>query len=124
MRTKKVSRHFCDFCAKGMFKIPSMQKHERGCTKNPNRHCLVCARIGQKQPPTENLVSMAKALSPSDEGALRRYRDFCGGCPACMLAGVRQAYPCTFEFDFKAEWDRYLQEQLDLEREAAERATY
>lgn len=129
MRTKKVSRHYCDFCGKGMFKIPSMEKHERGCTLNPNRVCGMCKLLKQEQIPIENLKSFAMSLSPEiqsepENEAVPRYRNFCGGCPACMLAGIRQAKLCTFSFDFKAEVETFWSEQNLLTREDLERENY
>ncbi len=37
MKTKKVSRYYCDFCNKGKLSKPWMVKHERHCYKNPDR---------------------------------------------------------------------------------------
>lgn len=37
MTTKLVKRHFCEFCHKGKFSKPWMERHERHCYKNPGR---------------------------------------------------------------------------------------
>lgn len=125
MRTRAVHRHYCDFCGKGMFKIPSMEKHERHCTANPNRICKMCVLLKQKQPETQVLVDFAKGLSPAiDSGSLERYRKFCGGCPACMLAGVRQADICTFDFNYKEELELFWSQREEAQKAAAEFATY
>ena len=42
MRTKTVTRHYCEHCAKGMFKKPSMERHEAACFRNPKRTCPTC----------------------------------------------------------------------------------
>lgn len=101
-----------------------MERHERGCTANPSRHCKMCALLKQKQTPTENLTAMAMALSPGDDDAINRYREFCGGCPACMLTGVRQARICTFDFDFKDELKLFWEKRAEEQRRSEEFSTF
>lgn len=58
-----------------------MESHELGCTNNPNRVCGLCPRLEQEQPKLEDLIENAKQVD--------RLRKVAGGCPACMLTGVR-----------------------------------
>ena len=37
MKTKRVIRHFCEFCGKGKFSKSWMARHEAHCYKNPER---------------------------------------------------------------------------------------
>lgn len=83
MRTKKVTRHYCDFCSKGSFKRPTMEKHESGCTLNPDRVCRVCTTFNNLQAPLSDLLT---AL----EDGLAKLEEVSGKCPACMLAAIRQ----------------------------------
>lgn len=110
-----------------------MEKHEQGCTLNPNRVCGMCKLLGNKSTPIENLVNMVRGLSPSDDDAIRRYREFAGHCPACMLAGLRfahknddQEFYVTFggAFKWKDEAERFWNEINTHRREAEEFSTY
>ena len=84
MRTKKVTRHYCDFCSKGSFKRPPMAKHESICTLNPNRVCGVCATFCNDQAPISELLDSIKC-------GLEKLEEVSGKCPACMLAAIRQS---------------------------------
>ena len=84
MKQEKVWRYWCDHCGKGGCAKGHMLKHERRCTLNPQRQCGFC-RIdpdGVQKPIEELKAAYAKGL---DE-----LRKVANGCPACMLAGIRQ----------------------------------
>jgi hypothetical protein len=89
MRTKKVSRHYCDFCNRGGFYRRKMEIHEAGCTANPNRKCNVCASVG-----TAKMSALLKILDSITEEnkdtilmALKLKANY---CPACVFAALRQ----------------------------------
>lgn len=132
MRTKRVNRYYCDFCKKAGQSKPSMERHESGCTLNPNRVCRVCkmdrpefARGEARQRPIAELLALLPAHSelfevegdyangyfppsatPVVNAALPALREACGNCPACILAALRQAkipVPVATDFDFTAE---------------------
>lgn len=84
MRTKKVTRHYCDFCSKGAFKRPTMERHESGCTLNPNRVCRVCVTFCNLQAAIPDLIA-------SLNGGMESLKEVSGECPACMLAAIRQS---------------------------------
>lgn len=127
MRTKKVIRHYCDFCSKGSLRKPDMERHESQCFKNPERTCGLCSvraggdkyaeltaelrkRSGEGVPGSTNILDAAK------EGVewLRKEVD---GCPACMLAVLQQADVMAFtDFDYKAERDEWYRAQREEER--------
>lgn len=86
MRKRQVWRYSCDFCKKANCSAGAMTKHERGCTNNPNRVCGMCKLVEGEQKPIAELAAAARI-------SLERLREVAGGCPACMLAGIRQAGP-------------------------------
>lgn len=59
-----------------------MLRHERGCTLNPARSCGVCKNT---EPDIKALSNIALS------GDIARLSDAADGCPACMLAAIRQA---------------------------------
>lgn len=112
MRTKTVTRYYCDHCNRGMFKRPSMIEHERCCIRNPERACALC----EQKPDMPTLV---KAI----ESGLDAVRDAADGCPACVLAAIvqdREAYkkkgeepPAWVDFDYKEELAAWHRGQLE-----------
>lgn len=146
MRTKKVNRYWCDFCNKAGLRPDSMLKHEKHCTLNPNRECRVCTHVnggGGSDP--ERLAGLVRLLpAPVEyandedgrttpeyvafceavEAAIPVLREAAEGCPACMMAALRQAkipVPMAENFDFKAEMESLWHE---VNRERAEIAGY
>ena len=57
-----------------------IRNHERHCTMNPNRQCRMCG--GSQKPITE--------LTDASLSGLDALRKAANGCPACILAGIRQ----------------------------------
>ena len=111
MITKKVSRHYCEFCRRGSVKKPTMLKHESGCTANPNRVCGLCAYAGLTPRPTVELI---KAFE--DSGcSLDDLRKATENCPGCILAVLRQSKMNNdipeekIWFDFKKELEEWWQ---------------
>jgi hypothetical protein len=104
-----------------------MIKHERHCTMNPARSCRTCRLIdGGNGPDAEGLRALV-AILPSGptpgwgeefvafmatvDAAIPKLREAAGGCPACMLAAIRQAgipVPAIEGFDFKKEMAEVL----------------
>lgn len=81
MRTKKVVRYYCDHCAKGMFKKPSMARHELVCYRNPKRVCHRCNNnpdhciTGERK---RELIDLARNRKPIATKASE--------CPDCLMA--------------------------------------
>jgi hypothetical protein len=93
VRSKQVWRHYCDHCGKGGFSKPAMVKHEKHCTNNPNRECRMCAIIGEAPVPMPELLAVLEGIpyqSDQQEPYLKALREKTLGCPACMLAAIRQ----------------------------------
>lgn len=120
MRSKKVWRHYCDHCNKGSLSKKSMQSHEAHCTKNPDRQCGLCAMVGSNHAPIESLIKAAES------GLVSELREAADGCPACMLAGIRQmpkdpmdaAGGHFADFDYKKESAEFWREANDSKNEA------
>jgi hypothetical protein len=120
MRTKKVTRYYCDHCGKGKFKRPDMEAHEQSCTRNLNRHCGLCNREWLA------IAALAKEMVDrgEDDECLLWLRNSCGHCPSCMLAVIQyagrelgewmfrpNADPGSPMFDYKKERDDFRDEQ-------------
>jgi len=147
MRMKTVTRYNCDFCNKRGFSASHMTKHERHCTLNPNRDCRVCALLENgwdadfERKTLPELIAMLpdpgqmlavdccdtnneyRKMTEALEAVLPAFRDATGGCPACMMAALRQAkipVPMMEGFDFKQE----MQNIMDSINEAREENRY
>lgn len=82
---KKVMRprYYCDFCKKVGGSAGHMRTHEANCTANPGRGCRMCVAQKMPQAPLDALLAAA--------GNIDALREAAHGCPACMLAAIRQA---------------------------------
>lgn len=131
MKQVKRWRYYCDHCKKSSGTRHSMAKHEKGCTANPNRVCGLCLLAGLKQRPMVELTTEVHRLfrgipmhmmhGPECDKAAAAFREFCGNCPACILATMRQAsdadcyMPLIHGFDFRAESKAFLAKCLPPE---------
>ena len=119
MKSLKKWRYYCDFCGKSGGSKYHMLKHEKHCTKNPNRICRICYTAQLSQ---QTLDDLRKAFN---EGGMNQLRQTSENCPMCILATIRSYLPTkgtydpefnlNFEgFDFKKElkefWDEHNQE--------------
>jgi len=128
MKSVKRWRHYCDFCKKSGGQRPAMERHEKGCTANPNRECGLCA-LGCAAQPLHELIALANSWVESattDEelwgveitqpmvDELEKLADY---CPACTLAALRQSRVPWSPFKFKeklaAWWAEYNAAQAD-----------
>lgn len=117
MHERMRRRYYCDFCKKSGGARYSIEKHERGCTANPNRTCGL-HRIGYDEPPVPltTLLEIVKGATDEDiDSRIPALREASGlwseGCPACILAALRQAAPGIYSgFDFKAEFKAWQNE--------------
>ena len=102
MKKLKRWRYYCDFCKKAGGSAPAMERHEKSCTMNPNRNCRMCDHWAGGCD-FERVKEVAKLIigktswlvyREGDEAIevdiLNTLRDEAGGCPACMLAAMRQ----------------------------------
>jgi len=77
MKTRTVKRHTCDYCSKGSFQRPAMERHELCCFKNPNRKCPVCFDAPEHKPDWDAKSDTVSAIGSE--------------CPACLMALVMMA---------------------------------
>jgi hypothetical protein len=119
MTKKQVWQYKCDFCGKRRYRKSAMEVHEAGCTLNPNRICRMHAYCDGSQRPTEYLIGSLEPVNidgdhlsetEKEERNLAKLREVSDGCPACMLAALRQARQYAIKFNFKEECDKFWSE--------------
>lgn len=120
MKRKRVWRYYCEFCDKSGCHAGYLKKHERHCTNNPDRECGKCKIAGLNTKPVEELVEI---LGNGDTKNVEKLRDATSGCPACMLAAIRQSglqrgfeHPdgeFSVDFDFEKEGGLLLNTALE-----------
>lgn len=141
---KELSRvvFYCDFCRKHGLSRAAMERHEAVCTLNPRRVCrwringhsdgsrvLDIAAIAESLAGRAHVVERAavadsppgieqlRGLTSADVDWLRGEVD---GCPACMLAALRQSGVDEYHysdgvmiFDYQREVERLRQEERE-----------
>lgn len=95
MKKRMTWRFSCDFCGKASCSGGHIARHERHCTKNPNRVCRMCARVGEQQPAISALMDSVEwgpmaGFDDVDELRIGKLRAVSHNCPACILAALRQ----------------------------------
>ena len=143
MKTKRVNRYYCDFCGKGGCSAGHMRRHEERCTLNLQRECGVCKMIEASPKPLEELIAalprpMSHASMSFDhafgthydprpmcdaiEKTLPKLRELADGCPACMLAALRQRGLLEWcgqdVFSYKVEMDSVFGDLREAEHRA------
>lgn len=116
MREARKIVYYCDHCTKHGMSRHAMVKHERYCTMNPRRTCrwhlldYGPREGGGVHTMRKGLPRWIRLKKPLGEEDIVQLREYCEGCPACMLAAIRQ---CGIEryllFDWNVSWD-YLDE--------------
>jgi hypothetical protein len=115
MKTKQVTRHYCDFCSKGSFKKPTMAAHEAKCFLNPARKCGMCEETHGATAYGEWVILLRDQAEDRQigEGAVAWLRKVVDDCPACMLAVIQQAKVIAFDvFDYRKERDAWRGEMI------------
>ena len=124
MKRKMMWRYYCDFCGKGGCGASAMSQHEKRCTLNPNRVCgfhINLKIIDEPQVPIEELRAILGTYpgggfedSEEDAKLVDELIDAANGCPACVLAAIRQENATRkpadeifpFAFNYKRETER------------------
>jgi hypothetical protein len=135
MKKKQVWRYYCEYCKKANCSGSAIAKHEKSCTKNPNRICRMCKMLDKVQKPTKELLDLLPDHDPSDlvfrfgernepiEAGIDKLRKITEDCPACILAALRQKgipVPATsfdFEKECKSAWADFNDEQIRRENQ-------
>lgn len=94
MNAKTKTIYYCDFCRKhGLLRGP-MEKHEAGCTMNPQRVCRWAFdghSNGSRVIDIAPLAEWMRSCAPLKRADIDALHDEVQGCPACMLAVLRQS---------------------------------
>lgn len=109
MQSYKTTRYRCDFCGKTGGHAGHMRKHEKFCTANPNRRCRMC-RIDPDptNPGTQtDIARLIRILGKGDETGMRNLRSAANGCPACMLAAIRQSNFLEWQDKGRTPWSDF-----------------
>ncbi len=103
--TKKMRpRWYCDHCRKSGGSAHWMRRHEESCTKNPQRICNMCQSLGLgvKLNVLKAIIEELPYGGPrSEPEKYAKLRDAAGGCPACLMAVLRQTHYVSFFRSFK-----------------------
>lgn len=92
MKTKFTRVFYCDHCKKHGLRVDAMERHELHCTLNPERECGWVRQFSDHKP--ADVVTLAAQLAEREtltEGDLSWLESQTQGCPACMLAALRQS---------------------------------
>lgn len=114
---KKV--YYCDFCKK---KSPRSGKdiirHEKGCTRNPDRVCGLCNRVDVKfyiekfkriiKLNTKEIYGFNS--TEKRESIFRWIDSLMDGCPNCILTILRCAEFYVADFNYKERYEVWLKE--------------
>jgi hypothetical protein len=137
VKTRKVSRYYCDYCKKSGCSAPAMKKHERRCMRNPNRECGFCLALEEHQPRMADLVALlpdpAGFARPPDcepqwdgdftdavRSALPALIEAANSCPGCILSALIQRGKPTASrsgYDFKKEVAKFWAEVNTMREE-------
>lgn len=126
-KTKTV--YYCEHCGRHRLSAAAIKGHEPGCTLNPRRVCKWHdgsvdrseARI------LARWIRMRSVDRYATEEAIAALHDRVDGCPACMLAALRQSgVEYRFNSDGTGLWDyeEEVKEFRQYEREEEDRAEF
>jgi len=129
MRKKQVWRYYCEYCGKSKGSLKSMELHESGCTKNPQRVCRLCEDSSPasldwavsylKRACTDAEYDLYTGELHNADTVRRELSEALSGCPVCMLAAIRQAdtYSNRLGFDYMSECRSYYGDKADARRQ-------
>ena len=143
MRVKTKTVYYCDFCKKHYLLRPSMESHEKHCTKNPNRICRMCERTDintiipkyRIEVPEEwwkkDTIGSGRFLPGEKYDRIRKetkerieqLRDEVEGCPNCMFTVIRcngYELPVDAQFDYQEELKKWWEIKNEEAREKEE----
>ena len=119
IKTKQV--YYCEFCNKHGLSRYAIVQHESFCTMNPQRLC-------RWRTPSDHITAGAElALAMKERAPLKKddidwLHDEVEGCPACMLAALRQSggeyhyLEDGYHWDYKEEVERSRDEEREMAR--------
>jgi len=131
VKIRKV--YYCDFCKKHSLSPPSLAKHEKHCTMNPDRECRLCER-GRIRDLVEKYKDRYEIITEKDkfgaktikvnwkngEVKLQNIIADCEGCPNCVLTVIRingfNIGPVNLGFHYREALDKWWAEVNAEER--------
>lgn len=128
MKSAKRWRYYCDHCKKSGGSKYHMERHEKVCTRNPDRSCRMCRYLIDE--PTPNLKEMINivnkgvddfdwidgALEKTTEDVLKKLKEITK-CPACRLAAICQAKEGEIiQFNYKKEKEEFWRDHAEEPR--------
>src|ERR1035437_308229 len=107
MITKTKTVYYCEYCGRHRLSAAAIKGHEPGCTLNPRR---VCGWHEKEWKHRAGVLARWVRLSAVDRYATKEIiasiHDEVEGCPACMLAALRQSgVECFYEPSGSRLWD-------------------
>ena len=102
MRVRKVNRYYCDHCKKSGGQKSAMERHEKGCIRNPNRKCGFCDSYTTWVGEYQHEKTLAELISVLQSNGIDALKEAAGNCPGCVFAAIVQSR----ESQVKAEEDR------------------
>jgi hypothetical protein len=132
VKIRKVLRFTCDYCKKSNCKRDAMAAHEMRCFKNPSRRCPICERQWPDEALSKLVAGLSAITEETEKAMIDEIRNEVDGCPACVLAVIKQAklpqvewdngspiaeqhesgsHPFYVNFNYKTEMDEYMNEQ-------------
>ena len=89
MKRFKSWRYKCEHCGKIGGSKYWMGIHETHCTANEDRWCRMCEPNSGGWKP--DMSARVDALDDGGEAGMKNLRELTDGCPACILAALRQS---------------------------------
>jgi hypothetical protein len=119
-RTKTV--YYCEYCKIYRLRKDSMERHEEGCTLNPDRVCRWHVDVY----PIKDLIEKYKGVDFSSKyndstfqtdpsPNLEKLESEVDGCPTCMLSVIRIGQHDIYEFDYKEQVEKYNKKRSEEE---------
>lgn len=131
MRKAKRWRYYCSFCKKSGGSSYHMERHEKGCTANPDRICGMHNADGDLcQPDLKKIISQLREswpewdfqYTPETMAQMNAANDWLkeqvDGCPACILHVYRMLQVSTCpDKDFARQCDQIYFDYKEVKAE-------
>ena len=142
MRKVKRWRYYCDFCKKSGGSKWHMEKHEKICTKNPDRECGFCVINGGSGTSDKRILNRivkvgsvvlekmwgivdweSKEFDKKNDRIIKMLVKYSGGCPACILSAIRLGgeNAMLINFDYKKQKEQFW---IDHQRDEPDYSEY
>lgn len=100
MKTVFKRVFYCDFCKEHRLRSDAMERHERGCTLNPDRDCWWLTDGKMHKFDVAAIADALKEREPLDSYDIDWLENQVKSCPACMLSAIRLGGIKTDKFNY------------------------